>query len=237
MSDHSHTLGDTRLSRRKMLIGLAMAAASATAYARAPVPNRPKMAKKKFEDMMPDKFGQWTFATTSGVVLPPPDALSDRLYDNLVTRIYTDPEGRPVMFLAAYNNRQDGVLQIHRPEICYPAGGFALSPTMPTDIDLPSGQSIPANAFLATARDREETVLYFTRLGTAFPQRWFEQRLAVIEANLDGIIPDGLLFRVSTFGGDVERELALLEDFTRQFIDASPPQLREVMLGDRAQMA
>ena len=237
MSQEPHPLADTRLSRRKMLIGLGMVAASATAYARQPVPNMPKVAKKNFEDMMPDKFGQWTFATTSGVVLPPPDALSDRLYDNLVTRIYTNPEGQPVMFLTAYNNRQDGVLQIHRPEICYPAGGFALSPTRPADIDLASGQSIPANSFLATARDREETVLYFTRLGSAFPQRWVEQRMGVVEANLAGIIPDGLLFRVSTFGGDVERERALLEDFTRQFITASPPRLRKLMLGDRAQTA
>lgn len=237
MTGRPNTLRDMRLDRRKMLIGLGMAAASATAFARAPVPNRPKMAKKTFEEMMPDKFGQWTFATSSGVVLPPPDALSDRLYDNLVTRIYTDPQGRPVMFLAAYNNRQDGVLQIHRPEICYPAGGFSLSPTMPTDIDLPSGQTIPANSFLATARDREETVLYFTRLGTAFPQEWIDQRLAVIRANLNGIIPDGLLFRVSTFGGDIDRELNLLEDFTRQFFAASPPQLRQLMLGDRAQTA
>jgi EpsI family protein len=236
MTSQPTTLGDVRLSRRKVLVGLGMAAASATAFARQPVPNRPKLPKEQFEDLIPDRVGQWNFATTSGVVLPPPDALSDRIYDNLVTRIYTDPSGKVVMFLAAYNNRQDGVLQIHRPEICYPAGGFTLSPTMPTDIQLGSGHTLPSNAFLATARDREETVLYWTRVGSEFPQRWAEQRLAVISANLGGVIPDGLLFRVSTFGGDVERELALLEDFTRQFIEASPDRLRTLMLGGRAQM-
>lgn len=235
MTDRPTMLSDTKLSRRKMLVGMGMMAASATAFARAPVPDSPKVPKERFEALMPDTVGQWKFATTSGVVLPPPDALSDRLYDNLVTRIYTDPADRPVMFLAAYNNRQDGVLQIHRPEICYPAGGFNLSPTRPTDLQLAAGQSLPANAFLATSRDREETVLYWTRVGTEFPQQWAQQRLAVIEANLRGVIPDGLLFRVSTFGGDMDSELDLLEDFTRQFIQVSPPQLRSLMLGPRAQ--
>jgi len=234
MNNPSSNFSHTGLSRRKVLVGLGMMAASATAFARAPVPNSPKLPKKRFEDLIPDTVGQWKFATTSGVVLPPPDALSDRLYDNLVTRIYTDQDDRAVMFLAAYNNRQDGVLQIHRPEICYPAGGFNLSPTRPTELQLGAGQTLPANAFLATARDREETVLYWTRVGTEFPQQWSQQRLAVIRANLRGIIPDGLLFRVSTFGGDMPRELEVLEGFTRQFIEASPTPLRSLMLGVRA---
>lgn len=235
MSEKPDILGSTRLSRRKMLVGLGMVAASATAFARTPVPNNPKLPKAKFEELIPDAVGPWKFATTSGVVLPPPDALSDRLYDNLVTRIYSDPADRVVMFLAAYNNRQDGVLQIHRPEICYPAGGFDLSPTRPTEIRLATGLTLPGSSFLATARNREETVLYWTRVGSEFPQRWSQQRLAVITANLGGVIPDGLLFRVSTFGGDMGRELAMLEDFTRQFVEASPEQLRSVMLGPRAQ--
>src|SRR3546814_5133423 len=31
----------------------------------------------------------WRFQQSSGLVLPPEDALSDRLYDNLVTKVYT----------------------------------------------------------------------------------------------------------------------------------------------------
>lgn len=229
MTRQETTLGNVRLDRRKVIIGLGMMAASATAFARVPVPNRPKLPKKEFEDLIPDSVGQWQFATVSGVVLPPPDALSERLYDNLVTRIYTNPAGEAVMFLAAYNNRQDGVLQIHRPEVCYPAGGFTLSQTEQTRIPLGPSLTLPAHAFVAKARDREETVLYWTRVGSQFPQQWSEQRLAVIAANLRGIIPDGLLFRVSTFGNS-GAELGMLKDFTRSFIAASPAKLRSVML-------
>ena len=224
-------LGDVRLSRRKMLLALGMVAASGTAFARMPAPNRPQIDKDKFEGLIPDAIGPWRFATESGVVLPPPDALSDRLYDNLVTRVYTDGSGRAVMFLIAYNNRQDGVLQIHRPEICYPAGGYTLTPTRDTDVRLGGGNILPAKSFVASGRDRDETVLYWTRLGSEFPRRWSDQRLAVIRANLAGIIPDGLLVRVSSLGSEMTTELAMLKGFIAQFVEAAPAGLRPILLG------
>ena len=101
MTDKPHGLGDVRLSRRKMLLALGMAAAAGTAFARMPTPNRPRIDKDKFESLIPQVVGPWRFATESGVVLPPPDALSDRLYDNLVTRVYTNESGGAVMLLAA----------------------------------------------------------------------------------------------------------------------------------------
>jgi EpsI family protein len=224
-------LGDVRLDRRKMLLALGMVAASGTAFARMPAPDQPTIAKDKFEGLIPDVAGPWRFASESGVVLPPPDALSDRLYDNLVTRVYTEPSGGAVMFLIAYNNQQDGVLQIHRPEICYPAGGYTLTPTRDADLRLADGRMLPAKSFVASSRDRDETVLYWTRLGTEFPRRWSDQRLAVIRANLRGTIPDGLLVRVSSLGREMTTELAMLESFISQFVDAAPAGLRRVLFG------
>jgi EpsI family protein len=223
--------GDFSLSRRKVLLGLGMAAASGTAFARMPTPNRPPIKDDKFESFIPNVVGPWQFVTESGVVLPPQDALSDRLYDDLVTRVYADGAGRTVMFLIAYNNRQDGVLQIHRPEICYPAGGYQLSPTRDVDLPIGGNRVLPANAFLASGRDRDEAVLYWTRVGTDFPRRWSSQRLSVIRANLQGIVPDGLLVRASTFGSDMTTELAVLKSFMAELIGAASPDLRAVLLG------
>lgn len=229
MTGKPETSNGVVLTRRKVLLGLGMAAASGTALARMPEPNRPQIAKERFESLVPDTVGSWRFASESGVVLPPPDALSDRLYDNLVTRVYVGPDG-PVMFLAAYNNRQDGVLQIHRPEVCYPASGFTLTPT--SNVDVPLGRrSLPARGFLASGSDRDETVLYWTRVGSEFPRRWSEQRMAVISSNLRGIIPDGLLVRVSTLGGDLPAELSVLKRFVSGFVNAAPAQLRPILFG------
>lgn len=230
MTDKPEISHGIPLTRRKVLLGLGMAAASGTALARMPEPNRPPIEKDRFESLIPDVVGSWRFASESGVVLPPPDALSDRLYDNLVTRVYMGAGG-PVMFLAAYNNRQDGVLQIHRPEICYPAGGFTLTPTHDVDVPLNGDRSLPARAFLASGSDRDETVLYWTRVGSEFPRRWSEQRLSVIRSNMRGIIPDGLLIRVSTLGSEMATELAVLRRFVTGFIDAAPAELRPILFG------
>jgi hypothetical protein len=74
-------------------------------------------------------------------------------------------------------------------------------------------------------------VLYWTRLGNDFPRRWSRQRLAVIRANLRGIVPDGLLVRVSSLGSEMTTELAMLERFMAEFVDTASPGLRTVLFG------
>ena len=218
------------LSRRNLLIGIALAGASGIAFARQPSVANPVVPEKLFEAWVPTRFGRWEVVSQSGVVLPPPDALSDRLYDNLVTRVYAASDLPPVMLLLAYNNAQDGVLQVHRPEFCYPVGGFELSKTREISFNA-GGQAVPANIFTATAPNRVEQVAYFTRLGSAYPRKWSEQRLAVMRANLAGDIPDGMMMRVSALGIDRTQAQALLSDFSRQFIESANPRLQRLLLG------
>jgi EpsI family protein len=216
------------LSRRNFFIGSAMLATSAVAFARQPSAHNPVVKRELFEQWVPKKFGQWSVVGNSGVVLPSPDALSDRLYDNLVTRVYSSPRDA-VMVLLAYNNRQDGVLQVHRPEICYPVGGYVLTPTQP--ISVPAlGRQIPSNLFTATAADRTEQVVYFTRLGDAYPRSWAEQRLAVVEENLAGRIPDGIMLRASVMGSDRDAALQVLRNFIGGFVAASTPSLQRLLV-------
>lgn len=217
------------LSRRHVLIGGALAATSALAFARQPLPYYPRVEKDRFEELIPKSFAGWTVIGSSGVVLPPPDALSDRLYDNLVTRVYQAPDASPVMLLLAYNNLQDGVVQLHRPEVCYPVGGYQLSETRKVPIPIQSGH-IPANLFTAKSVDRTEQILYFTRLGEFYPRSWSEQRWAVIQANLARIVPDGMLFRVSLLGQDQALALRQLKRFSAEFVAASPPSLQKLLL-------
>ncbi|MBS0481126.1 MAG: EpsI family protein [Proteobacteria bacterium] len=217
-------------SRRNFLIGGAMAAASGFAYVRRPKPVNPRVEKKQFESWVPTKVGPWTFVSASGVVLPPPDSLSNRLYDNLVSRVYDTADGSTVMIALAYNNIQNGVLQLHRPEICYPAGGFRLSPTR--EVPIRSAQrAIDANYFTAAGFERTEQVMYWTRVGNQFPTSWFDQRMAVVRANLEGVIPDGMLARFSVIGQDPDSALVTLQQFVLEFEKASAPQLRKLLVG------
>ena len=205
-------------------------AAAGLAQIRLPQPNKKSIPQKTFESWVPDQVGPWTFLTASGVVLPPQDSLVDRLYDNLVSRVYKSASMPYVALAMAYNNAQDGVVQLHRPEVCYPAGGYQLTPTSPVEINTSVGR-IPANFFTAKGYDRTEQVLYWTRLGDDFPRAWSAQRLSVMQANLRGVVPDGMLMRVSVLSDDARNALGQLQQFINAFEAAAAPQLRKVLLG------
>lgn len=217
------------LSRRNLLIGGILLSASGIAFARQPEIAAAPVDGKVFQSLVPKRFGMWQATESGDVLLPPPDTLRDRLYDNLVTRSYTASGQNPVMLLLAYNNAQDGVLQVHRPEVCYPVGGFKLSETR--EIPFRDGSRIiPANFFTAVGPDRVEQVAYYTRLGQAYPRTWAEQRLAVMRANLAGDIPDGMLMRVSLLGRNPASAQAELEQFASSFMAAAPPKLRKLLV-------
>ena len=219
------------LDRRKVVLGLGLAAAAGVAQARLPVPVVPRIREERFTALIPNQIGEFTFDSESGLVLPPSDALSDRLYDSLVTRTYSNAAGEVVMLLVAYNNTQDGVLQIHRPEICYPAGGYTLTSVDPIDVPIANGNALPAQIFAANSEARNEVVMYWTRVGDKYPRRWLDQRWAVAEANLRGIVPDGVLARVSTIGNDFNRTTPVLTTFIRDLHRASGAQMRGLLFG------
>ncbi|WP_296722795.1 exosortase-associated protein EpsI, V-type [Erythrobacter sp.] len=232
MPETSPSVGveQTLVSRRSLLIGAALAAASGVAFARQPVPTHPVIEKEAFRSWIPKEIGPWRMDTASGIVLPPQDALSDRLYDNLVTRTYVSAEQPAVMLLLAYNNIQDGVLQVHRPEICYPVGGFALSNSRQDDIVM-GKKPVPANFFTATGSGRVEQVGYFTRVGNSFPRTWGDQRLSVIKANLAQEVPDAMMMRVSVLALDQGQAQSVLSDFCNQFYLNSDVMLQRLLLG------
>lgn len=223
--------GGELVGRRHVLIGGLCAAASGLAYARQPQAHRSRLAAGTLDSWMPETVGDWSLATHSGVVLPPSDALSQRLYDNVVTRIYTSPSQQPVMLLIAYSNVQDGLLQIHRPEFCYTAAGFQLTPTRPATVTDARGNARGANMFVASGPDRTEQVLYWTRIGTQFPQSWVQQRMAVIEANLRREVPDGLLARVSSVIPSAVADVRPLNAFAAALDRAASPPLRAILFG------
>lgn len=217
------------LSRRNVLAGAALLGAAAVAHARQPQPMPKQLGKGGLEALIPNNFGPWKFETTSGLVLPPPDATADRLYDEVLTRVYSRPDGQAVMFLIAYSGTQDGLLQLHRPEVCYPVGGYQLSETTIAPVVFRNGDRVPARAFTATSAVRVEHVLYWTRLGSAVPTSWAEQRWAVVVANLEGMIPDGVLVRMSCIDTESERAFAILNEFASDFASSVTPKARDLL--------
>jgi EpsI family protein len=228
MSD-SDTPAPSALSRRNVLTGLTLIGAAGFAYARMPKPGPKQLGKDGLDGLIPKALGPWKFETTSGLVLPPPDETADRLYDEVLTRVYTRADGAAVMMLIAYSSVQDGLLQIHRPEVCYPASGYALSETRVAPMKLANGDMIPTRQFTAGSAVRSEHVLYWTRLGSHLPTSWREQRWAVVLENLGGLIPDGILVRVSTVNPDSDKAFGMLRDFASDLSRSVSPKAQKLL--------
>lgn len=214
-----------------MVAGGLMLAASGLAYARTPTSKVARIKKGAIDASLPKTVLGWNFQSSSGLVLPPPDSLSDRLYDEIATRVYAAENQPPVMLLVAYSNVQDGMLQVHRPETCYPVGGFALSDSHIVDLNVGAAQPIPCRFFTAVGVSRTEQVLYWTRIGPEIPGRWIDQRMAVVRANLRGEVPDGILVRLSVIDTDEKTAIPILQNFTAALVRQLPPVTRKLFLG------
>ncbi|HET6941280.1 MAG TPA: EpsI family protein [Sphingomicrobium sp.] len=228
MSDETREPG--RMTRRKFALGLAFASVAGVAAARQPSKNVDYLGKAKLEDVLPEKIGRWTFVSNSGLVVPPEDQLARALYSQLLTRTYMDAAGNGIMLLVAQSGSQSGILQIHRPEFCYTAGGYTLTPSVPHPVLLP-GRELPALSISATREARTEQIVYWTRIGNHLPSSWTQQRLAVAMDNLKGYIPDAVMVRVSTYGSDKPLALADVDEFIRALMGAITPQVRRVLIG------
>ncbi len=224
------TQSTTGLTRRKFALGLAFASVAGIAAARQPSKKLDFLGKAELEKVIPERFGDWTFVTTSGLVVPPEDQLSRALYSQLLTRVYANSDGIPVMLLVAQSATQTGILQIHRPEFCYTAGGYDLSASNPHTIALP-GENVPALNIAATRNGRTEQIVYWTRIGERLPVSWPQQRLAVAMDNLRGIIPDAVMVRASTYGQDQNVALSVIDSFLSDLLSSLSAETRRVLIG------
>ena len=222
-------VSDGGVDRRKVLIGLLFGSSAAVAAWRKPSNHIDFLGKQKLEEQIPKTAGRWKFVSTSGLVVPPEDQLSQALYSQLLTRIYWNGEAA-VMLLIAHSSGQTGILQVHRPEVCYPASGFQLSAVESQEVRL-GGRLVPTNRLTASAEGQDEHILYFTRVGTDLPADWRSQRLSVAEQNLRGIIPDAVLFRASIRSNDRMSAFRILEEFVRSMIAAMSEAQRRILIG------
>jgi EpsI family protein len=220
-------------SRRDTLIGLSCVAASVGAFAATPRRHVALMANGRLESLTPAAFGAWTSRDVSDLVAPKVEGdLVSRLYDHTLERIYTDAvSGAAVMVLLAHGDTQSNELQLHRPEVCYPAFGFEIASSRIQPLLLGPSALLPTRILVAEAPGRRENILYWTRLGEFLPTSENEQRLDRVKTALHGAIADGLLARFSLVADDTASAAASLSGFVAAFIKAVTPDGRAGFVG------
>ena len=183
--------------------------------------------------MIPSRFGKWGVEENDNVVMPPAEgSLADQLYDELLVRSYSDSEELPpVVLLATYGVNQSDGLQLHRPESCYPAVGFAIVGRILQQLTIAPGISIPVVWLTAKLADRTEDIVYWTRLGNDLPQSAAEQREARLKAAIAGYTGDGVLVRASVVRTVVGPQHARVAEMLRDAILAVKPSLRSALVG------
>lgn len=219
-----------KISRRDLMIGGACLAAAASAEAIRPSKRLDLLGNRKLDEGIPRTFGGWKMHTADGVVAPPSESsLAARLYNQTVARVYTGPDDAMVMLLIAYGNTQSDTLQLHRPEVCYPAFGFEVTNSRAARLDI-GPTDIPGRNLTAETEGRLERISYWTRIGEYLPVSEDEQRQMRLRSALAGIIPDGVLVRISSPVDDEAAAFALNARFASDFLAAVPPALRPALI-------
>jgi EpsI family protein len=226
------------MRRRDILISAACAAAAGLAYELKPHKHVSLQGSAKLEQIVPSRFGDWVSKDVSDLVAPTtPDSFAARLYNETVGRVYSHPSSPlQVMMLLAHGSTQSNNLQLHRPEVCYPAFGFAITHAESIRVSLAAGIDVPSRRLIALAPERREHIVYWSRLGEYLPVTGAEQRLDRLTTSMHGIVADGLLARFSVVGADASVIFPFLTSFIAELIRAVPSDHRAGLIGSvRAQ--
>jgi EpsI family protein len=175
------------------------------------------------EQLVPRAFGDWREdpLQPAQVVNPQTQELLDKLYSQVLARVYVNRSGYRIMLSLAYGSDQRGGLQAHRPEVCYPAQGFEVRSNEAALIRTGFGEIAGRRLFTAL-KAREEPLTYWFTIGERPVQGKLQRRLAQLSFGLSGRIPDGMLFRVSSIDRDRERAYAMQEQFINDLLGAVP---------------
>lgn len=170
--------------------------------------------------LFPKRFGNWREDTSIPVILPSPDvqALLDRIYNQVLARTYVNAEGQRIMLSVAYGGDQSDGTSAHRPEVCYPAQGFAITANDASTLTLEEGKRIPVRRLMSRLGGRAEPITYWIVVGGEVVTSGIGQKLAQLRYGVRGVIADGMLVRVSSIDPEPDRAFAVHDRFVTDLL-------------------
>ncbi|MTI62587.1 exosortase C-terminal domain/associated protein EpsI [Methylophaga sp.] len=145
------------------------------------------------------------------------DEKLESAYSDLISETYQNAENKKVMLSVAYSDNQRNGLAVHSPEACYPAQGFEILERKQFPMTLNDGKQITVRYMKTQRGKRIEPLVYWTMAGEQLYRNNLERKQVSIQYALNNIIPDGLIFRVSTIEADEAAALNVITDFIRDF--------------------
>lgn len=191
-------------------------------------------ARMPLEQLFPVQFGVWHLDPAAAALIRPAfeQARQFQMYDQVLERTYMDEAGHRVMLSVAYGRQQSVGLQMHRPEVCYKAGGFKVQDVAQGELTLP-GHALSVTRLLASMEGRPEPITYWRLLGDDIVRDETQFKLRQLSLGASGAIPDGMLVRVSSIDDDTASAYKVHEAFVQALAQGLNPAQRQRVLGMR----
>jgi EpsI family protein len=188
------------------------------------------------EAIVPREFGDWVLSPYGAVAVVNPQLAEavQEVYTSTLARAYIHkPSGRVIMLSLAYGNDQSRDTQLHRPEMCYGGSGFRIERLEPVNLRY-AGQEYQATRMFGVFGTRREPVTYMVRYGDTNVRLSLQMNLTRMRYALQGVIVDGMLFRVSEVTRLSEAESYRLHDeFIEALLSSVTPAQRAQLVGTR----
>lgn len=219
--------------RRALALAAGMGAAAALAVyvrpSREPAGNAQRL---DLDRMFPAQFGPWQVDRVAAAFIRAADrqGRQTRLYDQVLERTFVNAQGERIMLSVAYGAEQSSDMQLHRPEVCYRAGGFDVRGRRDAVLQIGT-RSLAVTHLLAVMPGRPEPITYWSVIGgeaVAHAGSSLLQRLALTARRQRA---DGLLIRLSSIDPDTERAHSLHGEFASALVLALAPADRARVIG------
>ena len=190
------------------------------------------LGKPNLETLFPAQFGTWHIDTSMPMILPSPDtqALLNSIYNQTLTRTYVNAEDQRIMLSVAYGGDQSDGTRAHLPEVCYPAQGFQITSNTTGHLNL-AGRQVSTRQLMAKQGPRQEPITYWLVVGDQVTVSRTDQKLAQFRLGLKGLIPDGMLVRVSSIDPDMNHGYQVQARFLDEMAAAFPEPAKDRVFG------
>lgn len=223
------------LGRYQVLVALPLlAAASFTTALESGMPNANAATAKDLHAMVPKSFGHWKLDDSA---VPSPISANAALkataaYAQTLARVYVDDSGHRIMLSLVYSQRQaDERWQMHRPEYCYAAQGFALRAIADERLVTTRGL-LPLRRLQAERPGRLEAVSYWLTIGDEAVLPGLSRKWAQLRQRINGDAPDGMMVRVSSLDAAPPAAHALHNRFISDLVASLPENTARRFVGN-----
>jgi EpsI family protein len=185
------------------------------------------------DQLVPATFGNWKIDPRVIPLQAAPDLqkVIEETYDATLARTYVNAAGQSVMLSMAYGRNQHDGMNSHRPEICYPAQGLSIRRNSEQASIEVFGHGLPVTRMVAGHGGRNEPITYWLRVGDSITHFGRDQKWVTLRYGLRGLIPDGMLVRLSSIDESAPNAFQIQEAFAQDLMAAVSAPAREAMLG------